>query len=238
MGTSNSNVSHSSQTKHLLPYETRLSQFLSDHQCFQNNLLNNAIIEDINKYSDPLKVTETELKAFINKHQSNASKAKIKNFQEIILQLTTEDYITKSFLTSEYNIFTKIKSTISALSLTSSQKNRLIIIEKRFQKEFEMKLNSIVILYDTLLYPLNPAQRKAIISNISFLEKFSPNIFTILLTNRFIQDEEVVTMVTEMIAHSKTMQIINVILYHLLLEILIMLKKNILLIIMMFHLLK
>ena len=160
-----------------------------------------------------MKVTVTELKAFINKHQSTASKTKIKNCQDLILQLTTEDYITKSMLKPEYYIFSKIKSTISALSLSSSQKSRLNQIEKRFQKEFEMKLNSIFILYDTLLYPLNPTKRKAIISNISFLEKFRPNIFTILLTNRLIQDDEVVIMVSEMIVHSKMMQIIDVILY-------------------------
>ena len=79
-----------------------------------------------------MKVTVTELKAFINKHQSIASKTKIKNCQVLILQLTTEDYITKSMLKPEYNIFSKIKSTISALSLSSSQKSRLNQIEKRF----------------------------------------------------------------------------------------------------------
>ena len=213
MGTSNSNTSRSSQSKHILPYETRRSLFLADHQSFQTNILNNAVIDDINKYSDILKVTETEIKAFINKHQSTASKAKINNFQELFIQLITEDYITNNALTSEYNVFNKFKSTLSSLSLTSSQLNRLHHIETRFQKEFEMKLNSIFILYDSLLYPLTPVQRKAIISNISFLDKFNPNIFTILITNRFIHDDDIVTMITEMIAHSKTMQIINIILY-------------------------
>ena len=213
MGTSNSNTSRSSQSKHILPYETRRSLFLADHQLFQTNILNNAVIDDINKYSDILKVTETEIKAFINKHQSTASKAKINNFQELFIQLITEDYITNNVLTSEYNVFNKFKSTLSSLSLTSSQLNRLHHIETRFQKEFEMKLNSIFILYDSLLYPLTPVQRKAIISNISFLDKFNPNIFTILITNRFIHDDDIVTMITEMIAHSKTMQIINIILY-------------------------
>ena len=213
MGTSNSNTSRSSQSKHILPYETRRSLFLADHQSFQTNILNNAVIDDINKHSDPLKVTETEIKTFINKHQSTASKAKINNLQDLIIQLITEDYISNNALTSEYNIFTKFKSILSSLSLTSSQLNRLHHIETRFQKEFEMKLNSIFILYDTLLYPLTPVQRKAIISNISFLEKFNPNIFTILITNRFIHDDDIVTMITEMIAHSKTMQIINIILY-------------------------
>ena len=213
MGTSNSNTSRSSQSKHILPYETRRSLFLADHQLFQTNILNNAVIDNINKYSDILKVTETEIKAFINKHQSTASKAKINNFQELFIQLITEDYITNNALTSEYNVFNKFKSTLSSLSLTSSQLNRLHHIETRFQKEFEMKLNSIFILYDSLLYPLTPVQRKAIISNISFLDKFNPNIFTILITNRFIHDDDIVTMITEMIAHSKTMQIINIILY-------------------------
>ena len=213
MGTSNSNTSRSSQSKHILSYETRRSLFLADHQSFQTNILNNAVIDNINKYSDILKVTETEIKAFINKHQSTASKAKINNFQELFIQLITEDYITNNVLTSEYNVFNKFKSTLSSLSLTSSQLNRLHHIETRFQKEFEMKLNSIFILYDSLLYPLTPVQRKAIISNISFLDKFNPNIFTILITNRFIHDDDIVTMITEMIAHSKTMQIINIILY-------------------------
>ena len=87
MGTSNSNTSRSFHSKHILPYETRRSLFLADHQSFQTNILNNAVIDDINKHSDPLKVTETEIKAFINKHQSTASKAKINNFHDYSFNL-------------------------------------------------------------------------------------------------------------------------------------------------------
>lgn len=213
MGNSSSNTSNIPKHNHILPYEQRLNRFVSDHKAFQDKLLNNTIIDEINTHSDPLKVTEDDLNAFIKKHQSKAAKANIKNFKELIIQLTMEDYIAKHIFLNEYNIFTKIKTLISTLNISQTEQVRLKQIEIRFQKQFEMKMTSSFILYNSSFLPLKEQQRKAIISNISFLSKYQTNILTILITNELIHDDDIVIMLSELIEYSKNLNIVNLILY-------------------------
>ena len=97
-----------SSKEKLLSFAEKKEIFDSDHEKFRNNLLENNIIEDINANSDPTKATIQQLNEFINKYNSKAKKAKITDLKNLIVQLTTETFISQNLITKNFDVFDKM----------------------------------------------------------------------------------------------------------------------------------
>lgn len=198
-----------SSKEKLLSFAEKKEIFNSEHEKFRNNLLENNIIEDINTNSDPTKATIQQLNDFINKYNSKAKKAKITDLKNLIVQLTTETFISQNLITKNFDVFDKMQKVYRSLDLNENELLKIKKVEERFQKEFETKLLLVDYNLDTKLKKLKELQLLGVNSNLKFNPEFQPDILNLNLSHALLSNKVIGEDIAELIENCPKLQIVN-----------------------------
>lgn len=197
-----------------LTYLEKQKNFEEDFQKFQRKLASNDIIRDINKLKEIKNPSEEELKNFIEKYDDLAEKKKFHEPKMIFLDILGEYFVRENMLEDDFDVFSLIQKTYTNLDFDEKELEKCKTVLERFEKEFDTNMNHIV--YDITKEELrdkNTLYLQGINQNLKFNKDCQPNALTLILNEKFLDNEKLIEDLYELISNCPTLQIVNYFLY-------------------------
>jgi hypothetical protein len=198
---------------YLASFSSRQQSFEQDLNIFQTKLVSSKFLKE-NKISDRLHPTENELKEIISNNIEKAKELDIKNSHIIFLHYFCKSFVENFVLTKNYDIFKILKEIINNLEITDEEKSNLEITEKRFEKEFPTDMTFVN--YNLNLKDfqnLSSLNYLGINSNLKFEKNFQPEMLTLILDDKLLEDINLVKDIADLITNCSNLIIVNYILY-------------------------
>lgn len=214
---SNNNQTQSSIKTEQSSYHSQKSIFNLNHETFSNKIVCFEITEDLQRYEDNKSSTMEIVRTLVSKYKLKARKEGLANTSELkdlFLQLLGEKLITKYLEIPKYDIFKVINQEYIRLGIGNiSNVNKWKHTIELFQKEFEMNMKTMVYKLEKELSELDKAQLIALNSNLKYHIDYQPRIFTVIISQKFLENKEMALDVANIIETSPTIQVVTLLLY-------------------------
>ena len=195
-----------------LPYAICKVQYKKAHEETLNSCLSSEFCEEIRLAEDVRLNSLNRIEQIVKKYHSKVNKKlNTKGFRNLIHELIGENLIKKYFLVPSIDIFKTTKNIFSTLGFEEGDLKGWKIAIEPFEKEFEMDYKGIVYNITQDIRTLAQCQFQGINTTLKFHPDFQVGIFTIILNQNFFKLPQVAYDVAQILFHSKSIKIVNLI---------------------------
>ena len=158
--------------------------------------------------------TEDELKKIITSNSEKAKNFGIKDPNITFLHYLCQRMVETCIVTKDFDIFKLVKQVIEKLSMSDEEKKSFFNITKKFEKEFPNDLKLVNYNLSSNDYKnLSKQHFLGINSNLKFNRNFQPEIFSLILDEKLLDNYELVHDICQIISNCPSLLIVNYILY-------------------------
>ena len=196
-----------------LPFSSRQQIVENDLRLLQEKIITSKFFKE-NNIVDRLRPTEKELEEITTKNLEKAKEAGIKYTHIIFLHYLCQAFVENFVIIKDYNVFKLLKEIYEKLTLNEEEKEGLDITEKRFEKEFPTDLRFVNYNKNSKEFQnLSMLNFLGINSNLKFNKNMQPEVFTLIIDDKLLEDLRLVNDIADIIANCSTLIIVNYILY-------------------------
>lgn len=195
-----------------LPYAICKIQYKKAHEETLNSCLSSEFCEEIRLAEDVRFNSLNRIEQIIKKYYSKVhKKINTNGFRNLIYELIGENLIKKYFLVPSIDIFKTSKNIFSTLGFGEEDIKGCKVALEPFEKEFEMDYKGIVYNITQEIRTLAQCQFQGINTTLKFHPDYQVGIFTIILNQNFFKLPQVANDVAQILLHSKSIKIVNLI---------------------------
>ena len=196
-----------------LPFSSRQQIVENDLRLLQEKIITSKFFKE-NNIVDRLRPTEKELEEITTKNLEKAKEAGIKYTHIIFLHYLCQAFVENFVIIKDYNVFKLLKEIYEKLTLNEEEKEGLDITDKRFEKEFPTDLRFVNYNKNSKEFQnLSMLNFLGINSNLKFNKNMQPEVFTLIIDDKLLEDLRLVNDIADIIANCSTLIIVNYILY-------------------------